>query len=196
MTTMSYKVLGIPMQRQRARRRLVVAVYAVLAMLCGSTFIAHFVFGVDALLPYDVAIFGSMAVGGFVFGGNGWFGGRWGLIKPFANQPPRSEAPMVTMVKLQLDPESLFVSNESRWKNDERELDRRDRAHYQAYQAVGVGVAVMMLLTFWAVMPKQRVVSADALQNLLFVAALVTMVLVVTLPSAIILWTEPDVDLS
>jgi len=82
MTTMSYKVLGIPMQRQRARRRLVVAVYAVLAMLCGSTFIAHFVFGVDALLPYDVAIFGSMAVGGFVFGGNGWFGGRWGLIKP------------------------------------------------------------------------------------------------------------------
>jgi hypothetical protein len=195
MTATSYKVLGIPMQRQSARRKLVVITYALLAMLCCSTFIAHFIYGIDALLPYDVAIFGSMAVGGFVFGGNGWFGGRWGLVKPFANKPPRAEPPMVTLVKLQMEPESLLRPDESGWKNDERELERRDRAHYQAYQGVSFGVVAILLLTFWSVMPKQRVVSADVLRNVLFLVALMTTVLVVTLPSAIILWTEPDIDL-
>jgi hypothetical protein len=79
MTATSYKVLGIPMQRQSARRKLVVITYALLAMLCCSTFIAHFIYGIDALLPYDVAIFGSMEVGGFVSEATGGseVGGGW-----------------------------------------------------------------------------------------------------------------------
>ena len=114
------------MERQRARRRLVVTTYALLAMLCGSAFCAHVFYGVGALLPYEVAIYGSMAVGAFVFGGNGWYGGRWGLIKPFANKPPRTEPPMVTLVQLQLQPERLLQADESGWRNDERELERRN----------------------------------------------------------------------
>jgi len=39
------------------------------------------------------------------------------------------------------------------------------------------------------------VVPSVVLLNLLFLVALVTSVLVVTLPAAIILWNEPDMDL-
>lgn len=191
MTATSYKVLGIPMQRRSTRRKLVVVVYAVLLLLCGSTFVLHLVYGPNALLPYSVTMYGTMVIGLFVFGGNG----RWGLIKSFANKPPRAESPMVTLVKLHLEPEVLMQSDDSSWKNDERELNRRDRAHYQAYQAVGVGVVVILLLVFWALEPKQHLISAGTLLNLLFMAALVTVVLVATLPSAIILWNEPDMDL-
>ena len=195
MTAMSYKILGIPMQRRSARRMLVVVVYTLLLLLCGSTFVVHLIYGENALLPYSLAIYGSMAVGIFVFGGAGGFGGRWGLIKPFANKPPRPEPPMVTLVKLQLQPESLLQADDSGWRNDERELDRRDRAHYKAYQAVGVGVVVMLALAFWALEPRQHLVPAKVLQDMLFLVALITSVLVMTLPAAIILWTEPDIDL-
>ena len=195
MTAATYRILGMPMERQKARRRLVVTTYALLAMLCGCAFCAHVFYGVGALLPYEVAMFGSMAVGAFVFGGNGWYGGRWGLIKPFANKPPRTEPPMVTLVQLQLQPERLLQVDESGWRNDERELERRNEAHYQAYQAVGIGVVIMLALAFWALLPRQHVVPSVVLLNLLFLVALVTSVLVVTLPAAIILWNEPDMDL-
>lgn len=195
MTATSYKILGIPMQQQRARRKLVLVVYALLLLLCGSTFGLHMVYGQNALLPYSLAIYGSMAVGIFVFGGNGGFGGGWGLIKPFANKPPRAEPPMVTLVKLQLEPESLLQADDAGWRNDERELGRRDRAHYQAFQAVGVGVVVMLLLAFWALKPQQHLISQEILLNLLFLVALITSVMAITLPAAIILWTEPDIDL-
>jgi hypothetical protein len=195
MMATSYKILGIPMQRRNARRRLVVVAYTLLLLLCGSTFVVHLIYGENALLPYSLAIYGSMAVGIFVFGGTGGFGGRWGLIKPFANKPPRPEPPMVTLVKLQLQPESLLQADDLGWRNDERELDRRDRAHYQAYQAVGVGVVVMLALAFWALEPRQHLVPAKVLQDMLFLVALITTVLVMTLPAAIILWTEPDIDL-
>ena len=102
---------------------------------------------------------------------------------------------MVTLVKLQLQPESLFQSDDAAWMNDERELARRDRAHYKAYQAVSTGVAILLLLAFWSVKPSQ-VIPAVIVQNVLFMVALVTAVLALTLPSAIILWTEPDIDLS
>jgi hypothetical protein len=186
----------MPMQRQRARRRLVVAVYALLLGLCVSAFGLHFFYGTDALLPYDVAIFGSMMIGAFVFGGNGFWGGRWGLVKPFANKPPRPEPAMVTLVKLQLQPESLLQADESGWRNDERELGRRDRAHYQAYQAVMISVVLLLLLAFWALEPHHLNVSKDMLLNVMFLVALISTVMAMTLPAAIILWTEPDMDLS
>ncbi len=192
--TTTYKLLGIPMQRQASRRKLVVVTYALLATLCGSTFVLHLLHGQDAILPYSLAIYGSLAVGIFVFGGHAGFGGHRGLLKPFSNKPPRPEPPMVTLVKLQLQPESLFHSDDA-WKNDERELARRDRAHYKAYQAVSTGVAILLLLAFWSVKPSQ-VIPAAIVQNLLFLVALATTVLAITLPSAIILWTEPDIDLS
>ena len=104
----------------------------------------------------------------FVFGGNG----RWGLVKSFANKPPRPDAPMVEIVKLNLAPQMLVSQNTSLWKNDERELGRRKNlAHYQAYQAVAMAVMVILLLAFWAIKPPSWV-SPELLRELLFIVAL------------------------
>lgn len=194
MTSGRYRTLGIPMQKRSARRKLVMAAYAVLLLLCGSTFVMHLLYGSNALLPFSVVINGSIVVGIFLFGGLRGFGGRWGLIKPFANRPPCPEPPMVTLVRLQLSPESLLQANESDWRNDEREIARRDRAHDQAFQAVGIGVMLTLLLAFCAFDPRQQLISEKVLRNVLVLVALMTSVLVLTLPSAIILWNEPDMD--
>ena len=54
---------------------------------------------------------------------------------------------------------------------------------------------LVVAFAFWALLPRQHVVPSVVLLNLLFLVALVTSVLVVTLPAAIILWNEPDMDL-
>ena len=76
-----------------------------------------------------------------------WYLAAWaglaagmGLIKPFPNKPPRPEPVMVDAIRLQLAPMTAGTPDESSWRNDERELSRRDRAHYQAYQVVGGAV--------------------------------------------------------
>jgi len=50
-------------------------------------------------------------------------------------------------------------------------------------------------LAFWALKPQQHLISQEILLNLLFLVALITSVMAITLPAAIILWTEPDIDL-
>jgi hypothetical protein len=189
MTATGYKVFGIAMQRRGARRKLVVVTYGALVAFCTTTFVLHVAYGLGALLPYSWSIYASMAVSMFVFGGNG----RWGLVKSFANKPPQPDAPMVEIVKLNLAPRTLVSQNTSMWKNDERELSRRDQAHYHAYQAVAVAVLVILLLAFWSIKPPLWV-SAEILREAVFIVALLTSVLALTLPAAIILWTEPDID--
>jgi hypothetical protein len=189
MTATTYSVLGLPMQLRRSRRKLVVSAYTVLILFCaGSLFFAR----MEPLL-YSWTIYATMAVAFFVFGGTG----RYGLIKPFPNKPPRPEP---DMVRLQLAPLTLGTPDESSWKNDERELSRRDRAHYQAYQVTGVLLMVLLVLSAFGLrtalgLRHPEWLSVSLALNLIFGVALIGSVLVVTLPAAIILWTEPDIEL-
>ena len=185
MTATSYKVLGIPMQRQSARRRLVVVVYAVLAMLCSLN-----VWG-GHNLGFWPGLYAGMFVGVFIFGGRG----RYGLIKSFVNTSPRPEPPMMDLVRLHLRPETAGTPDPSTWRNDERELSRRDLAHYRAYQPMTIAMTVILVLAAMTLHPTHWI-PIPLLQNLLFAVALYATVLAITLPSAIILWTEPDVDLA
>jgi FtsH-binding integral membrane protein len=183
----SSKVMGIPMQRQEARRQLVVGVYVVLAAICGASV---------ALAPrypllYAYAVYPALAVGMLVFGGQG----HRGLLKGFANKPPRPDAPQMEMMKLNLAPRMLVSADASGWKNDERELSRRDRAHYKAYQVIGTGWIVALLLVAFALAPRPHPVSTRTLLVVLFGLAEAMAMLVVTLPAAIILWSEPDMEL-
>jgi uncharacterized membrane protein YhaH (DUF805 family) len=192
MTATSYSVLGVPMQGQRARRRLVVSMYAVLAVFCAASMI----FARTEPLFYSWTIYATMVVAFFVFGGTG----RYGLIKPFPNKPPRPEMPMVETIRLQLDPMSAGTPDESSWRNDERELSRRDRAHYQAFQLVGLGAFVVLVLAAFGLrmamgMRHPEWLTVVLVLNVIYGVALVASVLVVTLPAAIILWNEPDIDL-
>ena len=172
------------------RRRLVVLVYAALAVLCAASII----FARAEPLVYSWTLYATMGVSIFIFGGQG----RYGLIKPFPNKPPRPEPVMVDVVRLQLAPMTAGTPDDTSWRNDERELSRRDRAHYQAYSAVGLCLLAILLL---AALELQMLLGSRHLQwlsvtvmlQMIFGIALAGSVLMVTLPSAIILWTEPDI---
>lgn len=183
-STMSYRVFGIPMQQRSARRWLVVCTYAVLTALCALNVVYASTMG------FWIGLYGSSLVSLFVFGGNG----RYGLIKPFLNKPPRPEPSTVTLVRLQIDPASAGTPEEAAWRNDERELSRRDAAHYRAYQPVSVMLIVVLLLAAMAMHPTHWIAPALILQ-MLFAAALATTVLALTLPAAVILWSEPDIEM-
>jgi hypothetical protein len=180
------------MQRQSARRKLVVAAYALLAAFCVSSI----VYARSEPLFYSWTIYATMAVAFFLFGGTG----RYGLIKPFPNKPPRPEPVMVEMVRLQLEPLAAGTADESRWKNDERELSRRDLAHYKAYQVTAVILVVLLGVSAFGLRAVEGLQHLEWLTvslalNLMFAIALAGCVLALTLPAAIILWTEPDIEL-
>lgn len=100
---------------------------------------------------------------------------------------------MVTLIELQLAPKRLFARDPEAWRNDERELARRDLAHYKAYQPLSVGVAILLVLSSIANHPWPWI-SPAVLAQVNFAVALVTMVMSMTLPAAIILWNEPDIE--
>jgi peptidoglycan/LPS O-acetylase OafA/YrhL len=181
----TYKLFGIPMQRRATRRKLVVLTYIVLAVLCAATLLLVQYYS----YTFSYALYAAVAVGIFVFGGQG----PYGLIKAFANKPPRPESPIVDLVRLHLEPMSIGTPDTSAWKNDERELARRDAAHYLAYQPLAIAFLLVLPLAAWAVHPPHWA-SVAVLLNLILSVALIASVLAVTLPSAIILWTEPDID--
>jgi hypothetical protein len=194
--TETYKVLGIPMEQQRARRKLVVAVYAVLLLFC----VGSIVFARTEPLLYGWTIYATLAAAMLVFGGVGGLGGRYGLIKPFPNKPPRPEPVMVDVIRLQLAPMTAGTPDESSWRNDEPELSRRDRAHYRAYQVVASAFPVVLLLAALGLKVAQGSLqlawlTTTTMLQLIFAVALLETVLAMTLPAAIILWNEPDMDL-
>lgn len=192
MTAAGNKVLGISMERRMTRRKLVCGVYAVLAAVCG----ASIVFAQTEPFLYSWAIYATMMVAFFVFGGSG----RYGLIKPFPNKAPRPEPGMVEVIRLQLAPMTAGTPDDASWRNDERELSRRDRAHYLAFQVIGIAVMLLLVVATFGLRSAMGLRHAEWLTvrlalNVMYAIALVGSMLVVTLPAAIILWTEPDMDL-
>jgi hypothetical protein len=183
----TYKVFGFPMQRQTARRKLVVLTYLVLAALCGGAVKLE----QTSATGLAYAMYGAMAVALFVFGGSG----THGLVKAFINKPPRPGVVRLDLLQLHLEPVAPVATDETGWKNDERELSRRDLAHYLAYQPISLACLAMLALSSLA-LRGPRWVSQPIVLTLLFALAMVTVVLIITLPSAIILWTEPDMDLA
>jgi hypothetical protein len=99
-------------------------------------------------------------VNGVILGGYG----RNGLIKPFATRTPFG-AP-------------------TPWRNDEREIHRRDRMHFYAYRFV---VILLILGYCFGVSPFHHPQVGRAL-------LLAGMVLGPTLPQALLLWSEPDME--
>ena len=97
---------------------------------------------------------------GLILGGYG----RGGLIKPFVTRTP--------------------LGSPAPWRNDERELHRRDRTHFQVYRFV---IALVLL---------GYVLGGDPFRypHLSRALVLAGVVLGLTLPQALLLWMEPDVE--
>lgn len=177
----------IDLSRQHRRRILVVCVYAVLSLALaalawltrtpsdlrtGSAYLLFLTLGLNYAL-----------LGGYA---------RSGLIRAFANTPPPNKArsPFIPLA-LRVHPIE-FADTE--WRNDERELQVRDRAHYQAYQIVTVTFAFIWILNSWTIptLNFTRWWPQTIVRDTTSLLALIGILLSITLPQAIILWREPD----
>jgi len=178
-------LFGFNMERRPNRRRLVVVVYAVLSvLLVGGWYLDRFGL-TGSVYVYFIAMFLNWKVlGGY---------GPKGLVKPFTGEGPSVQPMPSNLVELELYAAgNLPGAGPDEYRNDERELARRDRVHYQAYQVVALLLCPIWFIAQWEVRPP-RFVPAGLLPMLLEWIALPAVLLAVTLPQAIILWTEPDV---
>jgi hypothetical protein len=176
----------ISMASRRRRRTLVVAIYAFFTtLIAGGWFLDRWrsTGGVTLWL----ALLACMV----------FLGGHYsrGLVKPFNSKPPRQPAmPWLLFVQLRLY-RPVLAADEDAFRNDERELRERDHAHYRAYQGIGLALAVLWLPTLWLVRKPEWLarLGADPGQ-IVFGLLIACFVLYVTLPQAILLWTEPDME--
>lgn len=174
------KVFGLSMETRSARRRLVVVVYALLAaLLAGGWFLDQF----HVTGPY--LYYAAWFIGYFVFGGVG----PRGLIKPFTGKGPRNQPMPSNLMELHLAATGALPRPEpSEYRNDERELHLRDRAHYRAYGVLFTVFAPIWLIALWT----PRLISPALALHLVLLLATAGFLMAITLPQAIILWTEPD----
>jgi VanZ family protein len=177
---------SIDMAPQRRRRLLVVMIYAALAVLLACVWRFTHWHSSGAWVFWAIMLACRLFLGGYYYGG---------LVKPFrARDPNRYEAaPSLLMLKLRVYQPVPGVGES--YRNDERELRQRDHAHYLGYQALGCAIALIWLIaslrndissvSAWMTMPPDELYCGIAM-------AAITLFL--TLPQAILLWTEPDME--
>lgn len=175
----------IDMAPRANRRSLVVLIYAGMAALMAGLWLLDGWRTTGGYLIFTILFVNQFFLGGYAFGG---------LIKPFNGKAPHQSDPQppFLLLALRVYPPS---PEHSEYRSDERELRQRDRAHYQAYQTLAPALAVIWLLASWKLHAPRLLawipVSADVMLYGLVLAAVVVSV---TLPQAILLWTEPDME--
>lgn len=175
----------IDMARQTRRRMLVVLIYAgIAALMIGLWFADHWRWSGNYVF-WAALLACRLFLGGHYLGG---------LIKPFNGKGPKqySEPPPLLLLKLRVYA-PLLATEDGAFRSDERELKQRDRAHYQSYQALGMGV----LLALWVAQigmnhPQWLAWIRMTPFQIVYGLMLVMIMLFLTLPQCIMLWTEPD----
>jgi len=182
-------ILGrrISMASQTRRRTLVVAIYAAFAILLAALWLLTGWRGSGAYVIWAAILACRLFLGGYYSGG---------LVKPFNNKPPKEPAmpPPLLALKLRVY-QPVPADDQSAWRNDERELHQRDHAHYLAYQAIGVAVCVPMFIASIRLI-RPSLLSWIPMQPdaIYYGLTLVALILFLTLPQAILLWIEPDME--
>ena len=91
-----------------------------------------------------------------------------------------------------------WIAGDMRARGDEREMHRRDHAHYLAYYFVGYGLIAALFAGGFRgpnpITPHLPLALRALLVQLPLVLLWATFFLYATLPQAILLWTEPDLE--
>jgi|HubBroStandDraft_4_1064222.scaffolds.fasta_scaffold64256_2 hypothetical protein len=181
MTASRRFLIFIPVETQRSRRAVVIGYYGFFIVL--AILVAWFrgPTKLDRLLPvtfYFAALLGGLTVNGPVRLFSQWQrniknGSTYGL------DPKRMHA--ISVAKGLPVPSSRY---------DEHDIASRDRAHYLAYSALrwpAIAFAMFGFLFFLDANPAR-------LEHFLFFASVPFAILFFSLPQAILLWTEPDLE--
>lgn len=170
----------------RARRRgLVVLIYAALAAL-----MAAFWFFDQWHSSGVYLILATIPINRFFLGGR-YFGG---LIKPFTGKAPgrRNELPSDLALVLRIYRPEL---GERDYRNDEREVEQRGEAHYRAYWALSSAFVLLWgMMNLHANRPRLLERLSIPGDVLLYGLATAAVVVSLTLPQAILLWNEPEME--
>jgi hypothetical protein len=90
------------------------------------------------------------------------------------------------------------LAGDMRARGDEREMHRRDHAHFRAYWFIGYGVIAPLFAGYFAgpnpITPLLPLAMRAFLIHLPQMLIVATFILYLTLPQAILLWTEPDLE--
>jgi hypothetical protein len=176
-------LLFIPVETQRSRRVLVIGYYLFFLVVGVAVIWFRGPAKYDRLLP--LAFYLGSALGGMTFTGpvrlfSRWQrkfkdGSAWG-IDPNLPHPYLSGRTLISADHID--------------RLDEHDIAVRDRAHYLAYAALRYPamLAAMFGLIFMIDATPAQV------EHVLFLASVPVAVLFFSLPQAIILWTEPDLD--
>ena len=175
----------VDMAPRASRRALVIFIYAGLAALMAALWFADRWHASGYYMIFASLFVNWLFLGGYAAGG---------LIKPFSGKGPRRvpQPPSPLALGLRLyNP----LPQDRDYRNDERELRQRDRAHYLAYQALALClVAVWMLTSLQRNVPRLIGFVPVSADQLLYALVLIAVVASLTLPQAILLWTEPDME--
>ena len=181
-------VLGrhFDMARQEDRRKLVVAIYVVLAVVMAALGWVDTWRGSGYYLVFLAVIINHFLLGGY---------GRSGLVRPFDGKAPRETNMPSPLIPLGLYLRLTSTLPEGDWRSDERETVLRGSAHYQAYQWMSAAMGVLWLLSGWATEKSLAFPILHAVaETILYPVVLASVILMLTLPQAILLWTEPDMS--
>ncbi len=86
------------------------------------------------------------------------------------------------------------VAGDMRVRGDEREMHRRDHAHFMAYRFFGYIFVVALIGRYFRGPNPITPLLPPGLQGGLMQLGLAAFFLYLTLPQAILLWTEPDME--
>jgi hypothetical protein len=175
----------IDMASRRRRRALVIVIYTVLAVLtaCG--------WGIDHWRSTGALLYWAALLACWLF-----LGGYYtrGLVKPFNGKGPRNDEAMPSDLQLVF---GLYrqPADDSEYRNDERELRARDHAHYRAYQGMGWALVALWAPVYSLILKPQWMARLTLnIDQIVYGIILIWLVLYTTLPQAILLWTEPDME--
>ena len=91
-----------------------------------------------------------------------------------------------------------WLGGDMRARGDERETYRRDHAHYLAYYSLGYGLIAALFASYFRgpnpITPRLPLALQGFLMLLPYIILGGTGILYITLPQAILLWTEPDME--
>lgn len=91
-----------------------------------------------------------------------------------------------------------WLAGDQRARGDEREMHRREHAHFRAYYVLGYGILAALFASFFAdpnpIMPLLPLALRTFFMKLPQMLLMDTMFIFITLPQAILLWTEPDME--
>ena len=177
----------VDMARRARRRTLVIAVYSALAVLMAVLWYFTHWRGTGAYLFWAAMLACKLFFGGYY---------RGGLVKPFRYKKPVNADAPPPLLALKLGMyKPVLQAEEDAFRSDERELHQRDHAHYQAYQWIGSCVVVTWFVAYSRMIQPRLVLLPGMTADEFYVTvALIGVMLVMTLPQAILLWTEPDME--